>query len=229
LGGYFGAMKTPGGYVVGDVTSALQKEIRRGNEREALFWATELELAGFAGYVWRRLQIIASEDVGVGEPMAVVQLRALFDTWTERVKKEKAAAKSGRPIPPESRLFLIHGVQVMARARKSRMADHAYMVMYERDRAELGMEIPDYALDKHTARGRKMGRGVQHFVDVSSRLENEAPIDDPYREEGTKAFLAYFGDEPERPDGGGPWGLEAEEEQETLESTLTSSATRTAR
>jgi hypothetical protein len=42
------------------VASALQKAIRRGNEREALFWASELDLAGYGGYVWKRLRIIAS-------------------------------------------------------------------------------------------------------------------------------------------------------------------------
>ena len=33
---------TEGGYVLGEVISALQKEIRRGNEQEAMYWALEL-------------------------------------------------------------------------------------------------------------------------------------------------------------------------------------------
>jgi hypothetical protein len=33
-----------------------QKCIRRGLEGEALFWATELDLAGYGAYVWKRLQ-----------------------------------------------------------------------------------------------------------------------------------------------------------------------------
>ena len=58
---------TPGGYLMGEVASAMQKEIRRGHEREALFWATELDLAGYGDYVWKRLRIIASEDVGLAD------------------------------------------------------------------------------------------------------------------------------------------------------------------
>jgi hypothetical protein len=43
----FADLPTPGGYLRGEVASALQKSIRRGLEREALHWATELELAGY--------------------------------------------------------------------------------------------------------------------------------------------------------------------------------------
>ena len=35
--------QTPKGYDLHEVISALQKEIRRGNEYEAVYWATELE------------------------------------------------------------------------------------------------------------------------------------------------------------------------------------------
>lgn len=35
------------------------------------------------------------------------------------------------------------------------------------------LEIPDYAIDKHTIRGKQMGRDMKHFFDVGSRLENE--------------------------------------------------------
>jgi replication-associated recombination protein RarA len=43
---HFAQLKTNGGYVNSEVTSAMQKSIRRGLEEEALFWATELDLAG---------------------------------------------------------------------------------------------------------------------------------------------------------------------------------------
>ena len=71
----FGDLHTVGGHLVGEVTSALQKEIQRGHEREALHWATELALTGYTNYVWKRLRIIASEDVGLGEPMMAVLVR----------------------------------------------------------------------------------------------------------------------------------------------------------
>jgi len=42
-------------------------------------------------------------------------------------------------------------------------------------------EIPDYALDKHTEKGRAMGRDFKHFLEEGSRLENEIEVDENYR------------------------------------------------
>ena len=50
------------------------------------------------------------------------------------------------------------------------------------------MEIPDHALDMHTARGRRMGRGKQHFLEEAGRLENET-LEDPYFAEGASAWM----------------------------------------
>ena len=47
----FGQLATVGGYLNSECTSAMQKCIRRGLEEEALFWATELDLAGYGAYV----------------------------------------------------------------------------------------------------------------------------------------------------------------------------------
>ena len=66
----------------------LQKAIRRGNEREALFWASELDLAGYGNYVWKRLRIIASEDVGLADTDAVIAVRVLYENWQEAKKAE---------------------------------------------------------------------------------------------------------------------------------------------
>jgi hypothetical protein len=41
--------------------------------------------------------------------------------------------------------------------------------------------IPDCALDKHTARGKRMGRGDEHFFAEGIKLENEVG-EDPYRD-----------------------------------------------
>jgi hypothetical protein len=35
--------------------------------------------------------------------------------------------------------------------------------------------IPDYALDMHTARGSKMGRDLQHFLEEGAKLIPELP------------------------------------------------------
>jgi replication-associated recombination protein RarA len=174
----FAEQVTPGGFLCGEVASAMQKAIRRGNEREALFWASELDLAGYGGYVWKRLRIIASEDVGLADTEAVIATRVLYDNWLEAKK-----AKNEDAMP----LFLAHAVLVLARAAKSGIAVHAWMTFYEGDRQAMAMEIPDHALDMHTARGRRMGRGKQHFLEEAGRLENET-LPDPYLAEGAEAW-----------------------------------------
>jgi hypothetical protein len=103
----FAETLTPGGYLAGEVASALQKEIRRGHEREALFWATELELKGNGQYVWKRLKIIASEDVGIADSNVAVQVRALHENW----KDVKAGSTPG--YEGFYRVFLLHAVCIL--------------------------------------------------------------------------------------------------------------------
>ncbi|MGA3170347.1 MAG: hypothetical protein ABSE62_04980 [Chthoniobacteraceae bacterium] len=162
---------TPGGYKVGEVASAMQKCIRRGLAEEALFWATELDLANFGEYVFKRLRIIASEDVGLGEPLGPATVQALYQSWVDQRKKKDT-------LHSPERLFLVHAVLFLAGARKSRMVDHALVVMYEGNRE--GREIPDFALDRHTARGRTLKRGWKHFWAVGAELANETAGNDPY-------------------------------------------------
>jgi replication-associated recombination protein RarA len=151
----FGQRSTVGGYKCEEVTSAMQKCIRRGTEEDALFWATELDLTGFGEYVWKRLRIIASEDVGLEDnSLAAIAVRALYDNWREQRKKDDTKHA------PE-RLFLVHAVLALCRTFKSRIVDDALVVFYEGKRET--RKIPDFALDRHTQRGRRLKRGWDHF------------------------------------------------------------------
>jgi replication-associated recombination protein RarA len=178
----FGQLKTANGYVNSECTSAMQKCIRRSLEGEALFWATELDLAGYGAYVWKRLQIIASEDIGLAAPNVCVQVRALYENWVEQ---RKNAPKERRSIT--GRIFLVHAILICVRAKKSRMVDTALIAMYEGERPEPG--IPDFALDMHTAKGRALHRGVNHFFSEGAAIENAelALLPDPYLERAWEA------------------------------------------
>jgi replication-associated recombination protein RarA len=161
---HFAQLKTLGGYSNSEATSAMQKSIRRGLEEEALFWATELELAGYGGYVWKRLRIIASEDIGMADPNVCVQVRTLYENWLEQKKN-----KEDRSLA--ERLFLVHAILIVVRAKKSRMVDTALITFYEGEREK--RKIPDVAWDMHTIKGRKMGRGVDHFFTEGATCANE--------------------------------------------------------
>lgn len=179
---YFGVRETVGGFLCGEVSSALQKAIRRGDERGALFWATELDLSGYGNYVWKRLRVISSEDVGLAETTLAAELRALEEAW-RIVKKDEG----GKHPPSDSAggTHLVHAVLLLVRARKSRIVDNACVVFYQVDRRKLGMQIPDYAVDHHTARGRSLGRTEATVGHESYHLEN-CTLEDPYLEESAK-------------------------------------------
>jgi hypothetical protein len=95
----------------------------------------------------------------------------LRESWRDQRKK-----KDERHGP--ERLFLVHAVLYLARAPKSRLVDHALIVHYEGPRGR--REIPDFALDRHTGRGRAAKRAWKHFWQEGARLENPADIADSY-------------------------------------------------
>ena len=157
----FGELSTVDGYNIAEVASAMQKCIRRGLERDAVFWATELDRSNYGEYVFKRLRIIASEDIGLAEPLTALLIRSLYDNWRDQRKKDDAKHA------PE-RLFLIHAVIALCRAQKSRTVDHALVVAYEGERPR--REVPDFALDKHTGRGRARRRGWKHWWENGCQL-----------------------------------------------------------
>lgn len=173
-------LKTTNGYHFSEVASAFQKSIRRGIEQEALYWGTELDQSGYGEYVWKRMRIIVSEDIGLAEPMLPAVIWSLYQMWVAQRKK-----KDEKHHP--ERLFLIHGILLLVRAKKSRIVDHATVIYYSGNLPHL--EIPDYALDKHTMRGRRMKRGFEHFFTEGMKLENAADMEDPYLERAKQILV----------------------------------------
>jgi replication-associated recombination protein RarA len=170
---------TVSGHPLGEVASAFQKAIRRGLEDEALHWGVELDLSNFGEYAWKRMRIIASEDVGLAEPYLPATVYALYQNWVDQ--RRKRDLKHG----PE-RLFLVHAILMLVRARKSRIVDHALIVHYG---SHSPRQIPDYALDKHTGSGRRLGRGVEHFFTDGIKLANKADLRDEYAQRAREIML----------------------------------------
>jgi replication-associated recombination protein RarA len=169
----FGDQLSRGGYRMDEVTSALQKAVRRGAEADALWWATELDLSGYGAHAWSRLVTICSEDVGLAWPEGPAVIHALHETW---LAQKKAAGKDARP--GVGMLQLVHAVAALSRAPKSRIVDNACNLYYGH-RDTLEFEVPDYALDSHTRRGREMGRTERSTYESSYGLANQTLID-PY-------------------------------------------------
>jgi replication-associated recombination protein RarA len=163
--------QTSRGYDVYELLSALQKDIRRGKEYQALFWAAELESFN-PKTLWNRLRVIASEDIGITNPLAPLVIDVL----------EKEYDDARRRNNDSCRLFLTHAVLFLARSPKSRIVDDLLNVVYgEIQHEDKKLPIPDYALDMHTLRGKKMGRGLEHFFSEGTKL-NKEPYENPYTE-----------------------------------------------
>ncbi len=98
-----------------DLLSALQKSIRGSDENAALHYLARLLEAGDLLSPCRRLLVIASEDVGLAWPMAVVITKACVDS----------ALQLGLP---EARIPLAEAAVLLATAPKS---NSAYLAIHE--------------------------------------------------------------------------------------------------
>lgn len=170
-------IKTQGDYPLGCVISALQKEIRRGNEEMAMYWSLEL-IPNFEKYLWRRLVVIVNEDIGI----ANTELLVLVPTQEQQYFQFREEGKDG-----SARLCLANTILAMCRSPKSRIADHFQCAVLQDKIHSPRKPIPDYALDKHTVQGKRMGRGVQHWLENGCFLANPSNmVEDPYEERARK-------------------------------------------
>jgi putative ATPase len=112
-----------------DLLSCLQKSIRGSDPDAAVFYLAKLLAGGELLSVCRRLQVIASEDIGCAYPMAAAITRAC----TESAKEIGL---------PEAALPLANAAVILATAPKSNSAHNAYYAAKEDLDAGRGQEIP---------------------------------------------------------------------------------------
>ena len=131
------------GFAFDEANSALQKCIRRCDERGAVFFAIELHESGFHDHVWRRLRLICSEDCGLAWPMGPVVVHALHESWANARKRDRTGGL----------MFVVHAAAALSRAPKSRIVDNMMIAIAEGP----DLPIPDIALDRHTGAGGSSG------------------------------------------------------------------------
>lgn len=158
---------TKKGYDFYEVASAFQKSIRRGLLEDAMYWGIELYESSYAEYAWKRMVIMASEDVGLGEPSCIVQIMALKQSYDFLELRHDQGAK---------KLPFTQAVVVLVKSRKSRFIDHAITVYWQQNREEM-KPIPDWAFDMHTRKGKSMGRGLSYFYKESCLIANANKVE----------------------------------------------------
>ena len=106
--------RTTRGYNFGEVSSAMQKAIRRGDAKHAGYWALELFASGYGNYVWKRLLTISAEDCW---GILTQEVKALHDGY-QHVNK-------GIPVRDhKGRIFISKAVILLCLSKKSRDPDH---------------------------------------------------------------------------------------------------------
>ncbi len=112
-----------------DLLSCLQKSIRGSDPDATAFYVAKLCEAGELISLCRRLQVIASEDIGLAYPQAAVVTRACCES----------AKELGLP---EARIPLVNAAILLATAPKSNSAYTALAVASEDIHAGKGQDIP---------------------------------------------------------------------------------------
>ena len=112
-----------------DLLGCLQKSIRGSDIDAALLYLAKMLNNGDMLAVIRRLQVIASEDVGMANPNVPMVVRACCES----------AVELGMP---EARIPLHHAVALMALSPKSNSVHEAYARAEEDIKNGMGVQIP---------------------------------------------------------------------------------------
>ena len=114
-----------------DLLSCLQKSIRGSDPDAAIFYLAKLLSGGDLISACRRLQVIASEDIGLAYPLAAVVTRACVE--------------SARDLGlPEAAIPLSHATVLLATAPKSNSANAAYEAAAKDLEKGLGLACPEH-------------------------------------------------------------------------------------
>lgn len=130
-----------------DAASAFIKSMRGGNPDAALYWmAKMLEAGEDPRFIARRIVILAAEDVGNADPMALVLANA-------------ALGVSEFVGMPEARIPLAQAVTYVACAPKSNASYLAIEKALEDVKRERTQMVPKHLRDTHYSGAAKLGHG----------------------------------------------------------------------
>lgn len=156
-------LKTYSGYNLYDMSSMLQKAIRRGDVFHASFAAKEMHVK-YREYLWRRLLTVSAEDC------YGIMTKEIIALW------EADQIINGNKC--KSWIFIAKAVTLLCMARKNRDADYVCLNFMCPDKdlspdeiKEFGWDglpesvtVPDWVYDCHTRKGKMMGKTKLEMV-----------------------------------------------------------------
>lgn len=170
-------VRTQNGYSMFEMSSMIQKAIRRCDIPHAAYAANELSVK-YRHYLWKRLLTVSAEDCYGIMTKEIIALE----------EADKYVNEKNKPGQTND-LFIAKAVVLLCMARKNRDADYVAcnfmwgdrtltdeefdeFVDYEeveRLKNETDFDVPGYVFDVHTRRGKAMGKTQMEFF----KEENE--------------------------------------------------------
>lgn len=174
-------LKTVNGYNMFDMSSMIQKAIRRCDIPHAAYAAAELAVK-YRKYLWKRLLTVSAEDCWGIMTKEIVALEKADEIVNERNKPGQT-----------NDLFIAKAIILLCMAKKNRDADYVacnfmwadktmddndfdncvdYEMVADLMKHSDTMSIPGYVYDCHTYKGKAMGKTqVDMFRDEQAALE----------------------------------------------------------
>jgi putative ATPase len=146
-----------------DTISAFIKSMRGSDPDAAVYYLAKMLYAGEdPRFIARRIVICASEDVGDGDPMALVIATSAL----------RAVEFIGMP---EARIPLAQATIYIAKAPKSNACYRAIEAAMEDIKNEVTLEVPDHLKDTHYPGAKKLGhgKGYKYPHDYGGYVEQE--------------------------------------------------------
>jgi putative ATPase len=152
-----------------NTASAFIKSMRGGDPDAALYWMAKM-LAGGEDprFIARRLVILASEDIGLADPMALPLA----------VATKEACEFVGQP---ECELNLAHAVIYLSTAPKSNSATEALGKVKQHIRENAVQSVPKWLQDSHSkvSRGQGQGEGYLYSHNFPEAVSGQEYMLDP--------------------------------------------------
>lgn len=170
---------TKNGYSLFEMSSMLQKAIRRGDVRHASYAASELG-SSYRAYMWKRLLTISAEDCYGIMTKEIIALR-----------EADTVVNEGKKPGTRTTIFIAKAIVLLCLARKNRDADYVACNFMSNDRnlteeelkefvdtelvaeamRQARFDIPDYVYDVHTIQGKRRGKTkVDMYRDENNAL-----------------------------------------------------------
>jgi len=160
-----------------ECVSALQKCIRRNMEAEAVHFALEMATSskGFCTRILNRLVVIAQEDIGLADVPTVTYVLETVAAARQIYSKDKTN---------RTNVSITNAVMALCRANKGRSGNWLSAISVDAVERGITPVVEDWMLDQHTQKGKKMGRGFEHFLAEGLKLVPDPEHPELYETQG---------------------------------------------